>query len=194
MGTTSAAAAKPSDDGGKAGSESDFLAQQSAAARAAARRVIDDLQANARAGWEHATDLRGWIDSHPWIAVGAASAAGFAAAAAVTPAPGQSLGEKLSSTFEAAMSQAKAANGQTEPDEAPAARAGRRGSRASLWGMLLEPVIEVLKVALQNYFTAYVAGLAASQATCAPASENSTSENSTSALAESTETNASPLA
>ena len=69
--------------------------------------MFGDLQANVRTRRELATDLRGWIDRHPWMAVGAASAAGFAAAAAVTPAPGQSLGEKLSSTIEAAMSRAE---------------------------------------------------------------------------------------
>jgi len=154
--------------------------------------VIGDLQANVRAGWEHATDVRGWIDRHPWVAVGAASAAGFAAAAAVTPASGQSLGEKLSSTVEAVMAQAEAASGEAEVDGAPAARAGRQASQPSVWGMLLEPVVDVLKVALQNYFTAYVAGQAAAQATCDPNNDEPT--GAPPASAESTETNASALA
>ncbi|HWC90014.1 MAG TPA: hypothetical protein VG433_10170 [Pirellulales bacterium] len=202
-GTTSAAAAEHRTDeaskaGSKADSEADFLAEQAIAARAAMLGVIGDLQANARTRWEQATDVRGWIDRHPWMAVGAASAAGFAAAAAVTPGPGQSLGEKLSSTIESVMPQADEANGSTAADDAP--RAARQASQASIWGMLLEPVIEVIKVAAQNYFTAYVAGQAAAQATCTPDGEESEGDGSASApsgsasATESTETNASAMA
>ena len=66
--------------------------------------------------------------------------------------------------------------------------------------MLLEPVIEVLKVAAQNYFTAYVAGQAAAQATCNPERDESDGDDSASAppasdsSTESTETNASAMA
>jgi hypothetical protein len=198
-GTTSAAAAEHrTDEASQAGSEAEFLAEQAVAARAAMLGVIGDLQANARTRWEQATDLRGWIDRHPWMAVGAASAAGFAAAAAVTPGPGQSLGEKLSSTIESVMPQAEEANGSAAADEAP--RAARQASQPSIWGMLLEPVIEVLKVAAQNYFTAYVAGQAAAQATCTPDGDESERDESASAPSgsaagvESTETNASAMA
>jgi hypothetical protein len=191
-GTTSpAAAARRFDE--PAASEAEYLADQSAAARAAMLGVIGDFQANLRARWEQATDVHGWIDRHPWMAVGAASAAGFATAAAVTPSAGQSLRDKLSSTIEAAMAQVAPEDGQSEADEVPPARPSRASSQPSIWGMLLEPVMDVLKVAVQNYFAAYVAGQAAAHASCAPENDHSDRSDRPSS-AESTETNASAMA
>ena len=184
--------------------------EQSAAARAALRGTVSDLQANLRARWEQATDLRCWVERHPWIAVGAASAAGFTAAAVVTPAAGESLGEKLSQAVEAVMGENGSANGEAEPDDEEAAArrraADRRVAPASMWAMLLEPVVDVLKVALQNYLMAFMAGqaAAAAQAASAPADDEPANRTGSANRAgpanrsgepvESTETNASALA
>jgi hypothetical protein len=73
-------------------SEADYLAREVADAKAALSHAIADL----KTGLITSADLRRWVTHYPWAAVGAATVAGFAAGAAVTPAPGESIGEKLS--------------------------------------------------------------------------------------------------
>ncbi|RIK75745.1 MAG: hypothetical protein DCC68_20650 [Planctomycetota bacterium] len=46
--------------------------------------------------FREAKNLRRWVRRYPWPTVGAAAAAGFTAAAVVTPAKGEKLSEKLS--------------------------------------------------------------------------------------------------
>ena len=60
--------------------------------------------ADLKNGLKTSADLRLWVKHYPWAALGAATVAGFAAAAALTPAKGESIGEKLSSLKEAAKS------------------------------------------------------------------------------------------
>lgn len=58
-------------------SEAEYLARESAAAQAAAFEALEQLK-NSLAS---AADIRIWARKHPWIAVGAAAATGFVAAA-----------------------------------------------------------------------------------------------------------------
>jgi hypothetical protein len=162
-----------------------------------------DLRANLHARWEQATDLHGWVERHPWFAVGAASAAGFTAAAVVTPSAGESLNEKLSRAVEAVMGeQGSAANGDPDDEDAAArSRAtDRRVASASIWAMMLEPVVEIVKAALQNYVMTAMAGHAeAAQAAAAAAFDDEPAPRAGSGYrpgepVESTETNASAMA
>jgi hypothetical protein len=72
-------------------SEADYLAREVVDARSALLHALADLKSSAASS----TDMRKWVQHYPWAAVGAAVAAGFAAAAAVTPAPGESISDKL---------------------------------------------------------------------------------------------------
>ena len=73
-------------------SEADYLAREVADAKAALGHALADL----KSGLSTSADLRLWVKHYPWAALGAAAAAGFAAGAVVTPAPGESLTDKLS--------------------------------------------------------------------------------------------------
>ena len=72
--------------------EADYLAREVADAKAALVHALHGL----KGGMASSTDMRKWVEHYPWAALGAAAAAGFAAAAAVTPAHGESLQEKAS--------------------------------------------------------------------------------------------------
>jgi hypothetical protein len=171
-------------------SEAAYLSEQAAAAQAAMRGALGDLQANLRAQWEQAADVQSWIQRHPWFAVGAASAAGFTAAAVVTPGPGESLGEKLSRAAEAFMPEGGSADGQEPSAEAVMANGRSTDRRASsIWAVLLEPVVEILKVAVENYLMTAMAGQAAAAAPAAanepetdPADQNGSAEANSSAM------------
>jgi hypothetical protein len=73
-------------------SEAEFLAQEIAEAKAALSRAVTELKLDAAS----AGDLRKWTQRYPWAAVGTAAVVGFAAAAAVTPAPGETFFDHLS--------------------------------------------------------------------------------------------------
>jgi hypothetical protein len=72
-------------------SEADYLAREIVDAKSALSHALADL----KSGVANSTDLRKWVQHYPWAALAAALATGFAAAAAVTPAPGESVSDKL---------------------------------------------------------------------------------------------------
>jgi hypothetical protein len=72
-------------------SEADYLARELVDAQAALSHALADL----KSGVANSTDLRQWVQHYPWAALGAAVVTGFAAAAAVTPGPGESIKDKL---------------------------------------------------------------------------------------------------
>lgn len=190
----------PDDRPATASSETEYLSEQSDAARAAIGGVIADLKNNLQSGWEQATDVHGWIERHPWLAVGAASAAGFAAAAVVTPAPGEALGEKLSGVVRSAMDEFRSAGGQADGEaEAANGASAARPAAVSPWAVLLGPLVDIAQVALQNYLAAYMAGRAAAGATSPPDTATESAAEPAAGPAtpgdvESTETNASAWA
>lgn len=62
-------------------SEAKFLKHEAAAASGAIQETIERM----RASVQDAGDVKAWAERYPWATVGAASAAGFLIAAAITP-------------------------------------------------------------------------------------------------------------
>jgi hypothetical protein len=103
-------------------SEADYLAREVTEAKAALTHSLTDL----KLGLANGADLRQWVKHYPWASLGAALAAGFSAAAVVTPAPGESVTDKLSrlrsdgqpsSNESSAPQQIKSTNGQAVTDK-----------------------------------------------------------------------------
>jgi hypothetical protein len=121
-------------------------------------------------GLRQATDVRGWIGKHPWLALGVAAAAGFAGGMAL--APGSRRSEPVArSDFDRRESFAA--------DEPPPR--SRLASLASMipWDMLMGPITELVRTLVENLFAAVVASRAAAQANAAaqPASTASASND-----------------
>src|SRR5947208_2034202 len=72
-------------------SESEYLEKQARDAQAAMSRVLQDLKTRLGQG----VDPKAWAREHPWIAVGAAAVAGFAATAALVPSKEEQTLKKL---------------------------------------------------------------------------------------------------
>ena len=120
-------------------SESAFLGQEADAAKAAVVESLRNLQNDLKA----ATDLRSWAREHPWLAVGIASLAGFAAAAAVRTA-----GENASPPN---------ADGRQSPaapdfaEHGASVRPATASTLASAFSWLVAPLLDVLKTALEKF-------------------------------------------
>ena len=71
--------------------ESEYLAQQAQAAQAALRLAWDEFKGKL----EHGVDPKAWAKQHPWIAIGGAAVAGFAATAALVPSKEEQALRKL---------------------------------------------------------------------------------------------------
>lgn len=149
-------------------SEPKFLEHEANDARAAIQNTLGDLQRDLLNVWDNATDVRSWVDAHPWLALGAASAAGFVTAAVLTPAANESAVHKWSRVARGMMG----SDGESERAEAPRA-AAPPPAHHSILGMILSPLVEVLKVALQNIIVAAVAGGAASAGAAQAADDGS---------------------
>ena len=74
-------------------SESEFLEKQAHNAQVAIGNVLQDLKAKLGQG----VDPKAWAREHPWMAVGAAAVAGFAATAALVPSKEEQALKKLAS-------------------------------------------------------------------------------------------------
>jgi hypothetical protein len=101
--------------------------------------------ADLKIGLKSSADLRLWVKHYPWAALGAATVAGFAAAAAVTPAKGESIGEKLSQLKEAAKSSVSSDSAQAN------ARASQLQSPKPT---LLNSLFDIAKVVIQSVILA----------------------------------------
>jgi hypothetical protein len=128
-------------------SEADFLAREVENAKTALVNTLADL----KNGLTTSADLRLWVKRYPWAALGAATVAGFAAGAAVTPAPGQSIREKLSRL---------GANGRRAPVEKPSdvADSVTATSKASFKSVLLDSLFDLAKTLIQTVILATVRG------------------------------------
>jgi hypothetical protein len=71
--------------------ESEYLAQQAQAAQAAMSQAWNELKTKLGQG----VDPKAWAKQHPWIAIGGAAVAGFAATAALVPSKEQQALRKL---------------------------------------------------------------------------------------------------
>jgi hypothetical protein len=113
-----------------------------AEAKAALQNAVGDL----RNGLASSADLRAWVRRYPWAAVGAAAVTGFAAATAITPAPGESLQEKLSKI---------GANGDLHAKEsAPVSIKSAAGTNSVLSDKLLSSFVDLAKTAVQTVILA----------------------------------------
>lgn len=73
-------------------SEAAYLRQETVCARQAISGAVDRLRNHAR----EIAQSKQWVEKHPWLSVGVAAFSGFVVAKAVTPAKGESVGDKLS--------------------------------------------------------------------------------------------------
>ncbi|MHB1033303.1 MAG: hypothetical protein ACYC0Y_01545 [Pirellulales bacterium] len=130
-------------------SEADFLAWQAEAATAAFGDAIDDLKARLR----NVADVRAWTQRHPWIALGAAAAAGFAAATGVSAVSHEGTPEKRSPTHQ---------RRRVETLPSAAASPVPHGELAAVLAALLAPAIDRVKAAMVASFLSMIRGLARS--------------------------------
>jgi len=101
------------------------LQGEAAQAQAALRAKLSDAQT----ALKQAADVRAWTEKYPWWSVGAAAAAGLAAAVVVTPRRGESLGDRLHHLAPGGNGAADDSNA----DEKDAAKSKRGGILDSLW-------------------------------------------------------------
>ncbi|HEX4149705.1 MAG TPA: hypothetical protein VHY20_11990 [Pirellulales bacterium] len=160
-------------------SETEFLAQQAAEARAAMGATLGDLGQTLNQSLRAATDVRGFVGLHPWWALGAAAAAGFAGGMALAP------GSRQRSPASHSAVDAPEFYAEEKP-----ARRSRIAGLASLipWEMLLGPITELVRTLVENLFAAIVASRAAAQAAAA-ATPSASSSNSNRPRATSPESN-----
>jgi hypothetical protein len=124
------------------GREADLLAREAAAAQAAVLGVLNDL----KSGLTTAADPRAWAQQHPWVAVGASAAAGFAAAAMFVPSRDQKLKDKFSDLLSAV-----APAPHHQPGSNGDAKVEPRSGGSSAMAMLMEPLIDVAKTAITSF-------------------------------------------
>ena len=117
-------------------SEADYLAREVEDSKEALSHAMADL----KNGLKTTADLRLWVKHYPCAALGAATVAGFAAAAAVTPAKGETIGEKFAHLKEAAKSS------MSTSDSSPAQAAPAQSPKANF----LNSLFDVAKVLLQT--------------------------------------------
>ena len=146
-------------------SEADYLAREVADARAALTQSLAGL----KLGVTNSADIRQWVKYYPWASLGAATAAGFAAAAAVTPAKGESINDKISRLRR---------NGQpiSADDSATAPTQINSPRRASVSDQLISSVFDLAKVLVQTLIVATLQRPAAAENPApAPAESRATS-------------------
>ena len=105
-----------------------------------------------------AADIQLWTRQHPWVAVGVAAAAGFAAATAVTPSPAAEVQEKLERLEQYER-------GRVPSAAASASRRSGSSSQNSAMNSLLRPLFDMAKVAIQSSIASALAGVVHHQAT-----------------------------
>jgi ElaB/YqjD/DUF883 family membrane-anchored ribosome-binding protein len=126
-------------------SESALLQGEAAQAQAAMRAKWSDAQT----ALKQAADVRAWTEKYPWWSVGAAAAAGLAAAVIVTPRRGESLGDRLHHLSPGGNGAAE--NGNADHKDAA------KGKGSSVWDSLWYAGAGLLKSSLQSAILAAVA-------------------------------------
>lgn len=133
---------EPTPPGGQpaTGNELELLALEAENAKAAIVATLHDLKNNLQS----AADVERWAREHPWMAVGLASLAGFAAANA--------LKEGVLHTSDlGGASMSPEAKGVAEP---ASDAANPTTPQAGRWAWLAQPVFELLKIAVEKYAAA----------------------------------------
>jgi len=138
-------------------SEAEFLRQEADRARQALMRSWSDAKAHLL----HGADPRAWTGEHPWMALGGAAVAGFAAAAVLVPSKEEQALKKLAA-LERALS------GVEPKAPAPATGASTNGDAAAIkakHGWLTTLALELIKTIRPALVSALTAGIAAKTAT-----------------------------
>jgi hypothetical protein len=130
--------------------EAEYLAREIADSKSALIRTTEELKENLCA----TADLTKWVKQYPWAALGVATVTGFTVAAVVTPQPGQTFSDKLSSLL-----------GKQPPDDdsvpgeaASAARSSKASSGARMSQSLLESLFSLARILLESFIVAAVRG------------------------------------
>jgi hypothetical protein len=132
-------------------SEAEFLDLQAQRAKAEFTRSLEALKQSLGT----AVDLRLWAQHHPWLTVGAAAAAGFAAGSTITSAI----------SGEPEPSRNGYASTQQAAGPPPAAQAGAAPRQHSaLWNSLIGPLFDLAKVAIQSSIASAMGGAMQAQA------------------------------
>lgn len=137
--------------------EAEYIARQTAEARAAISNTINAISGDMK----DTVDVRLWTRQYPWLAVGAAVCAGFAAACAVVPSKEEeekltleALAKRLKPKFKPEPLQTPDG---TDGDNAQAYATGRR----SFWTSIALELISVVRPLLMSALTAGLAAKAA---------------------------------
>jgi hypothetical protein len=120
-------------------SEAEYLAREVTDAKAALSHSLAEL----KLGLAESADLRQWVKYYPWASLAAAAAAGFAAAAAVTPAQGETFKDKL-----ARLNPDLQHNSEGDSKGAP--QQSNSAKRASVTDNLINSVFDLAKVLIQT--------------------------------------------
>jgi hypothetical protein len=112
--------------------EREFLYAEEARIRTMLNESVDDLKQSLK----EASSLELWAKSYPWVALGVAIAGGFTAATLVTPAKGETFGEKISK-----LVPVKAASVEATTDQS----AQRAKKSSVLVSLLISALFELAK-------------------------------------------------
>jgi hypothetical protein len=131
-------------------SESEYLQQQAADARAAMGRALQEVKDRLL----HGADPKLWAKQYPWITVGAAAVAGFAAAATLIPSKEEQALKKLAK-IERALHPPPPPPRKHEDDGD-----GHHEEKPGVMGALVRELIGTIRPALISMLTAGVTGAA----------------------------------
>jgi hypothetical protein len=126
-------------------SEAAFLSQEAARAKAAIVKSLHAIREDVR----NAADFGGWAREHPWIAVGIASLAGFAVAAAMRSPQGKTGRPPVEDSE------------SPPPDGAPQEKSSVRPTPADALGWLVTPLSILLHTVAERFIAALIAGASA---------------------------------
>jgi hypothetical protein len=134
---------------GKPLPEPRYITAEGEKARAAMKRITTDLAELVKGGVD--LDLKGLLSQHPWVTMGAAAAAGFLAASAVTPSRDQSLVERLKSLMPESSEPTIAAAGA-----APAPEAAQYARKSGATASVLSHLVDAFKTAVVSTVTSAI--------------------------------------
>ena len=127
-------------------SESEYLEKQAKDAQAAISQVFQDIKAKLGQG----VDPKAWAREHPWVTIGAAAVAGFAATAALVPSKEEQALKKL-----AAIERALNA-GREKVESNGDGKHGKGGG--GMLSTILSEAVGLLKPALASFVAAQMGG------------------------------------
>ena len=159
-------ATAPRDNPSAPVSEADYIARQTAEARAAISNTINAISTDMK----DTVDIRLWTKQYPWLAVGAAVCAGFAAACAVVPSKKEEEKLNWEAVARHLRPEPKPEPPLTRETDGQGTQAFATGRRSFWTGIALELISAVRPLIM----SALTAGLAAKAGQPAESAENPT--------------------